>query len=359
MFSGLTKILRCPITHTALIWLEERQIADLNQQIKQEGIFHLDLTPVTEPLTAAFRSSDERFIYPVEEGIISLLPQLAVTQDIQTAREFNQMLGIEKRSVKEFYDEVGWKTAPEGAFIDAARFEDLRSVSQEYIHNCHLRVNHFLPEKGTFLLDAASGPIQYAEYLTYSDGYQYRICADFSRTALKEARKRIGDKGIYLLCDVSNLPLQDQTMDGMVSLHTVYHLPADEQLNAVQEFYRVLKNGSRGVIVYSWGGHSIMMKLFTGPYVFLKRIFSGKKTEEPSALFYYHHDFTWYKRHIQDQYNTQLRVWRSVSVSFLRRVIHERFLGKQILAFLYNLENTFPYFFGRYGLYPIFIIRKE
>ena len=51
-----------------------------------------------------------------------------------------------------------------------------------------------------------SGPIQYPEYLTYSEGYQYRLCLDISIVALIEARKRIGEKGLFVVADVSNLP---------------------------------------------------------------------------------------------------------------------------------------------------------
>ena len=41
-----------------------------------------------------------------------------------------------------------------------------------------------LPRKeniaGDLFLDAGSGPVQYPEYLTYSEGYRYRVCADIS-----------------------------------------------------------------------------------------------------------------------------------------------------------------------------------
>ena len=51
---------------------------------------------------------------------------------------------------------------------------------------------------GRFLLDAGSGPVQYDEYLTYSQDYRYRVCMDLSVVALQEARKRLGEKGIYV-----------------------------------------------------------------------------------------------------------------------------------------------------------------
>ena len=69
-----------------------------------------------------------------------------------------------KQNVREFYDQVGWQQVSEGVYQNA-RYEDLRPVSREYIHKCHMRVKNHLPDHGRFLLDAGSGPIQYPEYL--------------------------------------------------------------------------------------------------------------------------------------------------------------------------------------------------
>src|SRR5512143_479083 len=100
-----------------------------------------------------------------------------------------------KQEVREFYDQVGWQEVSQGVYQNA-HYEDLRPVARDYIHRCHLRVARHLKPAGRFLLDAGSGPIQYPEYLEYSRGYQYRVCADISITALKEARKRVGEPGL-------------------------------------------------------------------------------------------------------------------------------------------------------------------
>ena len=98
-----------------------------------------------------------------------------------------------KQQVREFYDQIGWAQVGEGLYQNA-RYEDLRSVSRDYIHRCHLRVNGHIAARGDFLLDAGSGPVQWPEYLTYSAGYRFRVCLDISITALKEARTRLGCK---------------------------------------------------------------------------------------------------------------------------------------------------------------------
>src|SRR5512135_2236984 len=136
-----------------------------------------------------------------------------------------------KQQVRQFYDQVGWQAESDG-FYQNASYEDLRPVSHEYIHRCHLRVMRHLNPSGRYLLDAGSGPIQYPEYLEYSKGYQYRVCADISLVALQQARKRIGEHGLFVVCDVAHLPFKDHTFDGAVSLHTLHHLPAEQHVRA-------------------------------------------------------------------------------------------------------------------------------
>ena len=79
-----------------------------------------------------------------------------------------------QEQVRRFYDRVGWQVVEDGNYQNA-RYEDLRPVAREYIHRCHLRVNRFLNPRGNLILDAGSGPVQYPEYLTYSEGYHWQF----------------------------------------------------------------------------------------------------------------------------------------------------------------------------------------
>ena len=167
-----------------------------------------------------------------------------------------------KQDVRKFYDDIGWQEIGEGVYQNA-RYEDLRPVSWEYIHKCHLRVGRYLTPNGRYLLDAGSGPIQYPEYLEYSSGYEARVCADISIVALAEARQRIGDlnsggKGLFVVADVANLPFRKDAFDGVVSLHTIHHLPIEEHRQAYQELHRVLKPSNSAVVVNGWQDSSLM-----------------------------------------------------------------------------------------------------
>src|SRR5512140_792266 len=122
-----------------------------------------------------------------------------------------------KQQVREFYDQIGWSQQADGLYQNA-RYEDLRPVSREYIHKCHLRVGRHLAPRGRFLLDAGSGPVQWPEYLTYSAEYDFRVCADISMTALCQARERLQERGLYVVADVANLPFAAGAFEAAVSM---------------------------------------------------------------------------------------------------------------------------------------------
>jgi Methyltransferase domain len=279
-----------------------------------------------------------------------------------------------KRQVREFYDQVGWQEVSDGCFQNAV-FEDLRPVTHEYIHKCHLRVLRHLKPEGRYLLDAGSGPIQYPEYLEYSKGYQQRVCADISMVALQEARKRIGSRGLFVVCDIANLPFKSEAFDGLVSLHTIHHLPAEEHVQAYQELYRTLALSGKGVIVNGWDNPPLTVFLdfwvrrVEGLYAIFhpqpNRAGQGQTPkltpDNPQARSTYVRKLNaaWLESEIRTRMPVSIWCWRSVSVHFLRTFIHERFAGKALLKLLFWLEERFPHFFGKYGQYPLIVIYKN
>ena len=278
-----------------------------------------------------------------------------------------------KLQVREFYDHIGWQEASNG-FYQNASYEDLRPVAHDYIHNCHLRVMRHLNPTGHLLLDAGSGPIQYPEYLVYSKGYQHRVCADISIVALQEARKRIGHHGLFIVCDVANLPFKSNTFDGMVSLHTIHHLPPDEHIRAYQELYRTLASSGKGVIVNGWDNPplTIFMNFWIGLverlYVLFlaqpKVVDRGKESSPADnqttsrSTYVRKHNAAWLHKEVGSLMPVKIWCWRSLSVRFLRTFIHERFAGRWLLKILYWKEERFPHFLGKYGQYPLIALSK-
>lgn len=346
--------------------MDPGELSSCNNFIGKHELLYFDGGPVQTKMTAGLISSSGQYGYAIDADILVLLKQKAIvlhsgiTQNHQP-NDFEIQQGIQ-----EFYEETGWKKHSEKVFVDAAKFEDLRPVSSDYIRRCHMRVRHYLKKNGKYCLDVASGPIQYEEYLSYSDGFEYRICVDLSWLALKQAKERIGRHGIYVIADIANLPLIDNVVEAIVSLHTLYHVPENEQNLALRELFRVLKPGCSAVVVYFWAEPSRFREIVKVPYRILQSLLSTPKTTlkgvqkanpPQSGLYSY---FQTYKRFMSQHWNFELDivVWRSISVPFLRTYIHGNLLGRQILSMLFWLEDQFPHFFGRFGRYPMFVIVK-
>jgi SAM-dependent methyltransferase len=281
-----------------------------------------------------------------------------------------------KQQVQDFYNQVGWVDLGEGVYQNA-RYEDLRPVAREYIHRCHLRVGRHLNPAGRYLLDAGSGPIQYPEYLGYSRGYLRRVCADISLVALQEARKRIGAHGLFVVADIANLPFKPGSFDGIVSLHTIHHLPLEEHERAYLELYRSLAPGSTAVVVNGWensplaplskilirGGrrlYALKQRLVGKPIPSSPRKSAGKaaRNSEPKGTYVRKHNAAWLKLNVGVRMPLRIWVWRSVSVHFLRTFVHEAWGGRHLLRLLFWLEERFPHFLGENGDYPLIVIRK-
>lgn len=295
-----------------------------------------------------------------------------------------------KQEVRQFYDRVGWKLVGDECYQNA-RYEDLRPVSQRYIHDCHMRVKKHLNPQGDLLLDAGSGPVQYAEYLEYSRGYRRRVCADISFTALEEARRRLGEHGLYAVADVANLPFKSESFDGIVSLHTIHHLPEEEHLQAYQELYRLLKPQASAVVVNGWSSAPLMntfeplVRLANSiRYIYYrlarknapheevnelpKQPLGGGKAQKrqhreedgaPKGTFTSKHDAHWVKTEIGSHLPVEILVWRSVTVRFMRALIHPWLAGRFWLRLLFRLEEQYPQYFGENGKYPLIVIRKN
>lgn len=281
-----------------------------------------------------------------------------------------------KREVREFYDSIGWQQVGQGLYQNA-RYEDLRPVSREYLHRCHLRVARFLPPTGQFLLDAGSGPIQYPEYLVYSRGFTHRVCLDISIQALREARGRIGRHGLYVVGDLGRPPFKQGVFDGVVSLHAVHHLPPQDHQPALRSMYGSLRPGGRAVVVYSWGQGSLLMRMLwpvvqlaVGGIKLYRRIRGPEASVDQAAAddhgadghqrgtYTFRHEYRWFRRELGDLPGFEIRVWRSVSTGALRALVHRRLMGAVWLRLLYWLEERLPHAFGRWGQYPMILFHK-
>ena len=141
-------------------------------------------------------------------------------------------------NIYKFYNNLGWEKKNK-VFKDAELFEDLRDNSKSYVSKCRKKLLKYIPKKGNHILDFASGPIQYKD------------CVDFSKTAIREAKKKLGRRGKYYCNDFLNIKFKENFFDCAISMHTIYHISKNKQKKAIEKLIKVTKKNKPIIIVYS------------------------------------------------------------------------------------------------------------
>jgi len=207
---------------------------------------------------------------------------------------------------------------------------------------------------------------------------------DISIVALKEARKHLKTHGLYVVGDIAHLPFKSEVFDGIVSLHTIHHVPMEDKLLAYDELYRTLNTGKAMVIVNGWTKSPLMARL-SRLMEFVKRLrlwwlrktkhqkynsvnppttqpaedsTEEKELSAPAGTYVQKLTAEWLTEALTDRMDFEIRVWRSVSVGFLRSMIYPDWGGRFWLKVLFWLEDCFPHLLGRVGQYPLVVIKK-
>lgn len=250
-------------------------------------------------------------------------------------------------NVFKFYNEVGWNKRKKHT-KDAELFEDLREVAHEYVTHCRKKINNHIAKKGSHILDFASGPIQYKEYLEYSKNFTTRHCVDFSRDAINEAKKKLGRKGKYYCYDFEKIKFKKNFFDTIISLHTIYHINNRKQVATVKKLIYISKKNAPIVIIYS-NPDTIINKV--------KNILLIKKEKNPNDLYFFCHKNKWWNQFL-NLADIKLYPWRSFSSQHQKIFFPNNIIGKLMFKILMNLEKKFPDFFTKHFQYLMIVIRK-
>lgn len=268
-----------------------------------------------------------------------------------------------EEGISNFYNTVGWKT--EGEITESARmWEDLREHAKAYVRKCRLRVLRHIPESGVNILDMASGPIQFKEYLEYSKNFKKRYCVDLSSRALEDAKRKIGDHGVFLYGSFFDIPLEENFFDCTISLLTIFNIDKDKQEAAVRKLIRVTKPGKPVIIVYrnpctivSFFWSSLPVRALRRAKSFLKTPETVPRQDKDSILYFYAHPIGWWNR-FGDVASVKILPWRSFTADIQKAVIPNNKLGSKMLDALFALEERFPDCFAKYFSYPMIILTK-
>ena len=272
-----------------------------------------------------------------------------------------------EKIISNFYNSGGWDTNADGITADAELYEDLRSCSSDYVSQCRQRVMRYLPQVGDKLLDMASGPIQYPEYLEYSRGYDQRLCVDLSIDALTQAMDKLGYSGEYFHGNFLDFSCPSNFFDAAVSMHTIYHIDRFEQSIAIRKLIDLVKPGGAIVVVYS--NPASLEMLIRKPFVVAKRflrklgvVFGSRKSQHSAVhandLYFYIHKHSWWSQ-FSDVANISIHPWRTFGSQFQKIIIPSSPFAKPMFDLLFRLEDTFPLVFNKLALYNMIVLVKK
>ncbi len=256
---------------------------------------------------------------------------------------------MKQASVYDYYKSLGWSTQ-NGIYHDTLVNENLQHAALQYNTDTKrrvLRILQSLPSsRFNSLLDCASGPVQYPEYLEYSRLFTKRVCVDFSETALQAARVNlIKDSQLnceFICANFLDLEIKDNSFDAAISLHTLYHVQLEKQKQFVEKLIAVTKPGGLVIVVYS---NPLSLRSFLRiPSVVIMRSWgwlrgklSGKKINS-NGLYCKRHRRLWWA-----QFNKLGQVsyytYRLFTSSFENKFIHDNKLGALVYKTLFRFEE--------------------
>ncbi|SEE13046.1 Methyltransferase domain-containing protein [Rhizobiales bacterium GAS191] len=357
-------MLLCPVTKQALTLLSGDEIVQANGAIGSGLLRHTNGN--SRPLeSGALGTHDRGIIYRVEDDIACLLPELAIS----STHDHSASLNAESAGVQRFYDEYGWLKSQSGCYNDTADFTDTRAVSVYYVKECNRRIARQL-KSGRYLLDAASGAIPHPDYIPFSENYDFRVCLDFSITALREARAKLGSRGLYVLGDMTRLPFASDSIDDVISLHTIYHIPEKMLSTAVDELVRVVRSDGRVVIVSVWASSPLMdvaMKAKRALGRLKRRILGSGGTQHIVAsearqdldLYFAPFGYDRYLSEIASRHSATLHLWSSTNADFQKAFFANNRVGLLSAKLVIAAEQLLEPLAARYGQYPMFVLSKK
>lgn len=249
------------------------------------------------------------------------------------------------KSVFKFYNKFGW-LKKKNITTDSEIFEDNRMCASEYISYCRKRIQKYIPKNGKNFLDFASGPLQYSEYLRYSKNFKVRHCIDFSRLAIKEAKKKLGNKGKYYCDDFMNIKFKKNYFDCSLSMHTLYHINKNKQAKVVNKLIKITKQNKPVIIVYS------------NPNTLIKKLTFFLKRNKKKGIYFFCHPNDWWKQ-FNKKADVKIFPWRSFSSQHQKKLIPNNFLGKILFKLLIFFENKFNNFFSENFQYITVVLTKK
>lgn len=264
---------------------------------------------------------------------------------------------MSKQSVKNFYDNEGWKYVGENTH-DALINENLTQVAAKYVSQVRFRILQNLGS-GNSLLDVGSGPIQYPEYVEYSKNFKTRVCVDLSAEALSLAKENIGKHGIFITGDYLKLQTpKEAPFDGATLINVLYHVDKLKQEKLVRKILGDLNPGAKLVIVYSNPRtfSAVVTKMLVKVKRFIKRALrpSSEGTLD-NPIYFFRYPLSFWNQ-FEDVAEVKILAWRTFSPALEKLLFRKYLLGEFVLDLLFRMENL--RWWARLAEYPMVVLKK-
>jgi ubiquinone/menaquinone biosynthesis C-methylase UbiE len=262
-----------------------------------------------------------------------------------------------RESVTNFYNRKGWQFI-NGVSHDAQINENMTEVASQYVKKIRLRIRDHIGE-GKVLLDIGCGPIQYPEYVAYSENFTKRVCVDLSKEALEIAKTKIGGPAEFIEGDYLNLAtLQDSPFDDATLINVLYHVDKDSQSVLVNKILDDLKDQGALVIIYS-NPKSFSSRL-TQLLMRTRNVIRNKNLKHQNRIFenpiyFYRHSLSFWKN-FQSSAKVEIFAWRTFSPQLEKILFRKYFFGKLLLDLLFHLEQL--KFWARISEYQLIVLTK-
>ena len=173
------------------------------------------------------------------------------------------------RIVRTFYETYGWTIdEADGLHYHHTYFQDMDEIAIKYRYSHEMRYQKYFQIGGEFFLDAGCGGEPRPKM---SENFQKHVCVDISLKGLEEARRVLGDSGAYVLADLTALPFKDQSFDGVLASHCLYHIEKDSQTAVLSDLYRATKT-NRNILVFYSSRHNLISLIHKVPRLVLPLI---------------------------------------------------------------------------------------
>lgn len=163
---------------------------------------------------------------------------------------------------------------------EAVMQQSFPKVINNYIHKLHVdEILRILPEGRIECLDIGCGYGRVAlEIAERKKVFVYGV--DISKVFVNLFNKKLGKRGMAVVGELTNLPFEDNKFDCVICIATMMYLKEiKEQRKAISEMLRVVKRGSRIIVIEPNKTGDNIIKLFGFLPYFLRKILKKKKVE--------------------------------------------------------------------------------